>query len=48
MKKLDKLVEQIYRILDRTMDKACPLVSMSTEVGKSHWATEKHDKKKLR
>ena len=46
MKKLDKLVTKIYRILEAALDKACPRVSHDTKVGKSHWATEKHDQEK--
>ena len=33
-------------MLDLALDAACPRTKVSTKVGKSHWATEKHDREK--
>ena len=46
MKKLDKLVDRLYKILEEALDEACPLVKMIPKINKSHWATDKHDKMK--
>ena len=48
MKKLDRLVDRTYKILEDTLDKACPKMKVVQKVGKSHWATEKHDIEKSR
>ena len=45
MKKLDKLVKKTYDNLDKALNKACPKISV-TSVGKSHWATDKHERAK--
>ena len=36
MKKLDKLVDRVYGILEKALDKACPRVAVRTGVSKSH------------
>ena len=46
MKKLDRLVDRMYSILDEALDLACPQTKISPTVGRSKWATEKHDKGK--
>ena len=46
MKKLDKLVDKTYKILGDALDRACPMSKIAHQIGKSHWATEKHDKGK--
>ena len=46
MKKLDRLLDRAYRILEEALNKACPMIRMEAKVGKSHWATDKHDKGK--
>ena len=46
MKKLDKLVERMYSVVGEALDRACPRVEMRQRVGKSHWATGKHDEGK--
>ena len=44
MKKLDKLVDHMYMILEKALDKACPKIAVSTQVPNGHWATETHAK----
>ena len=46
MKKLDRLLERTYGILQRALDEACPRVSITPKVGKDHWSTDKHVKGK--
>ena len=46
MKKLDKLVDRCYANLEKALDMACPKITISRTVGKSNWATDKHDKRK--
>ena len=46
MKKLDRLVERLYKILDNALDKACPKIEVKPVVGKVHWATDRHEKGK--
>ena len=46
MKKLDRLVERLYVILEEALDAACPTVEIIPKVGKDHWSTEKHSVKK--
>ena len=46
MKKLDKLVDRTYEVLDKALNEACPLVPVVPSVGKSHWATEEHTRGK--
>ena len=48
MKKLDKLVDKTYRILQEALDRACPKIKVEVSVKGSHWATEKHDKGKAK
>ena len=48
MKKLDKLVDRSYLLLEKALDKACPKTKLTPTVKKSHWATEKHEKGKAR
>ena len=48
MKKLDRLVDKTYKILEAALDEACPKAEMKITVGKSHWATDKHDKEKAK
>ena len=49
MKKLDRLVDRTYSILESALDAACPKVEINPSVGKAQWATAKHDagKKKV-
>ena len=42
MKKLDKLLERAYKILNSALDVACPQVSFVPAVKASEWATDKH------
>ena len=46
MKKLDKLVARVYRILEEALDAACPRIKHNPTVSKSHWAGEKHEQGK--
>ena len=46
MKKLDRLVDRLYKVLENALDEACPKMEIRPEVGKTHWATEKHDEGK--
>ena len=48
MKKLDKLVEKVYKLLKEALDEACPLTKVTPRAGKSHWANEKHDEGKAK
>ena len=42
MKKLDKLLDRLYRSLNNALDLACPQVSTVPTVKAAEWATEKH------
>ena len=44
MKKLDRLVERIYKDIDLALDKACPKISFIEKTKNSHWATDEHAK----
>ena len=46
MKKLDKLIDNLYSKLEQALDQACPQVTISESIKSSHWATEKHDESK--
>ena len=46
MKKLDKLVDRTYDLLESALDAACPKIEVNPTVKKSHWATEVHDEGK--
>ena len=47
MKKLDKLVARFYKIIETSLDKACPKITISPRVKTSHWATEEHSNLKI-
>ena len=46
MKKLDRLVKQLYQHIDSALDKACPITTITQKVRSGFWATDKHDKAK--
>ena len=48
MKKLDRLVERVYSVIEEALTKSCPKIEITQKVAKSHWATDKHDKEKAR
>ena len=48
MKKLDRLVQRMYAVLDQALDIACPLTTVTGKIHGSMWATEKHAVAKAR
>ena len=46
MKKLDKLISRIYKVLREALDRACPEITIQQTVHKGNWATDKHAKEK--
>ena len=46
MKKLDRLVDTLYKHLNKALDLACPRVECDDHVPSSLWANEKHDRAK--
>ena len=42
MKKLDKLVQNLYNILEKALDSACPMNKVTDAIKTNHWATETH------
>ena len=43
MKKLDKLTAQMYQLIDRALDRACPKIEVDNTARKNVWSTDKHD-----
>ena len=48
MKKLDRLVDHLYKLLKQGLDEACPETSVQGKINGSLWATEKHAVEKHR
>ena len=48
MKKLDRLTNRLYTILEGALDQACPKISVTGAVKPNHWSTEKHTKAKAK
>ena len=48
MKKLDKMVDRLYRVLETALDAACPMTKIISSVGTQQWATKKHDEGKIK
>ena len=46
MKKLDRLLQRLYDLIEEGLDKACPKVYISGKIHTGHWATEEHAQKK--
>ena len=42
MKKLDRLVERMYEIIEKALNRACPMKTVTSKVKQNKWATEKH------
>ena len=42
MKKLDRLTNRLYTVLEAALDKACPEITICPRIQPNHWATEKH------
>ena len=47
MKKLDRLLDRMYKILNSALDSACPLTEVKPKTS-NHWATDKHAEGKRR
>ena len=49
MKKLDRLVQRMYSLLETALDAACPIITRESVVHKNHSSTDKHaiEKKKV-
>ena len=48
MKKLDRTLHRLYRILNHAIDTACPKITITPTVKKDHWSTEEHKVSKAR
>ena len=46
MKKLDKLLDKVYKALNLALDRACPQIKIIPKIRGSHWATEEHENEK--
>ena len=46
MKKLDKIVTHMYKLIDDALDVACPKIKVSNTTKSGHWATDEHAKQK--
>ena len=42
MKKLDKMLQRLYDHVETALDLACPKITISPTIKKSHWITEEH------
>ena len=43
MKKLDRLVTQLYRIQNKALDRACPEITVDDTARQNLWSTDKHE-----
>ena len=46
MKKLDRLTDRLYTVLEDALDTACPRTTVLPTIQGSHWATDKHTEAK--
>ena len=42
MKKLDRLIDRMYNVIQEGLDRACPQITIQPKIQKGHWVTEMH------